>query len=508
MPRYVDRPTLSAAVGQLKGTANVFFRIWLLLKKMGFSKDKPVVITTVNCDEPLRELFWYGDSAYLFTPFTETPSDRRMKADGGRSIVQTNIRQWADKTGTKNPPFLDVREKERSGDEQGSKPLIVRAEENYPVGLGLDAIGFAVKDGSRVSVPPKALAVWLGRTLEIPDGIDPIEFLVENLEKTLNISAAEAQAVFVDKPLDATFVDSPLEDEEIRAICDGSLSGAIRNVAIPDTPEKNRERIQSVQTINGKPSWLNSEPAETLDKTLKSGAKAILLYGPPRTGKTRAVDLLKSRSDADRETIQIHDGWDYEQLIQGLFPKADNTFDWRLGRLAQAVKDGKKFIVLEEINRTLISQSLGEVFSLIEEAYRGEGNGITLRSGHKFHIPEDVVFVMTMNNVDKSTEDIDDALIGRFSCVEFPPRVEDLATMLESSNVEDAIREKLCRIFGEIQAVYPLGHGYFARFGAETDPLHFYKTKIRPVLANHLEGHNDTALGMIDNLVDEVFAVQ
>lgn len=507
MPKFVDQRTLREAIGQLKGTANVFFRIWLLLKRMGFTKDSPVEITTVNCDQPLRELFWYGSDSHLFTPFTETPSDWKMKVDGGRSIIQTNVRQWADKTGTKNPPFLDVREKSQPGG-QGGKPLIVRAEENYPVGLGLNANGFAVKDGVRISVPSKALAIWIGKTLEIPDDKDPMTYLVENMNRVLHISAAEAQAIFVDKPLNASVTNRSLNDAEIRAICDDSIDGAVRSVALPDTPEKNRERIQTVQTINGKPSWLNGDPGETLKKALESGAKAILLYGPPRTGKTRAVDMLKARAATDRVTIQIHDGRDYEQLIQGLFPKTDNTFEWKLGSLAKAVQAGKKFIVLEEINRTLISQSLGEVFSLIEEEYRGEENGITLRSGDKFYIPKDVTFVMTMNTVDKSTEDVDDALIGRFSCVEFPPRVEDLAKMLDAKSIGGEVRDKVCQLFGKIQGVYPLGHGYFARFESSTDPLHFYKTKIRPVLANHLEGHNDTALSMIDNLVDEVFCAQ
>ncbi len=504
--QYIDQRTLSAAVNQLKGTAGVFFRIWLLLKRMGFTKDTPVEVTTVNCSEPLREIFWYGDSSYLFTPFTETPSDWKMKIDGGRSVIQTNIRQWADKTGTKNPAFLDVREKERSEDAGSrTKPLVVRAEENYPVGLGLNESGFAVKDEARVSVPKLALAVWFGRQEPIPDGVDPKTFLVAQLTSKLNISVAEAAAVLIDKPLDISCRATQLTDAEMRAICEGSIAGAVRHIALADTPEQNRERIQTVQTINDRPSWLNSEPGETLRETLSAGAKAVLLYGPPRTGKTRAIDRIKPRTDDARITIQIHDGWDYEQLIQGLFPKPDNTFEWRYGKLAQAVLGDKKFIVLEEINRTLISQSLGEVFSLIEDGYRGESNAITLRSGEPFHIPEDVVFFMTMNTIDKSTEDVDDGLLGRFACIEFPPRVEDLSAMLEAAGVIQSERDKICRVFGHIQEIYPLGHGYYAGFGPNTNPLLHYKTRVRPVLANHLEGHNDDALGMIDNLVDEVF---
>lgn len=504
MPRHIDQKTLASAIDQLKGTAGVFFRIWLVLKKMGFTKDNPIEVTTVNGNDASRELFWYGDDKYLFTPFTETSSDWKMRIDAGRSVIQTNVRQWADKTGTKNPPFLDVRDTIGPG---GSKPLIVRAEENYPVGLGMGANGFAVRDGVRVTVPKVALAVWVGRTTAIPDDVEPEQFLVDNLEKSLNLSAAEMAAVFIDKPLSIGCQISPLSDSQLKAICDGTIKDAVRNVAVKDTPEEHRSRIQAVQTINDRPSWLNSDPAKALKQALDEGAKAILLYGPPRTGKTRALDQLWPRTDTSRITIQIHDGWGYEQLIQGLFPKDDGTFDWRLGRLAQAIEDGKKLIVLEEINRTLISQSLGEVFSLIEDAYRGSHYAITLRDGSDFYIPEDVTFVMTMNTVDKSTEEVDDALLGRFVSIEYPPRVEDLASMLSNGGISAPLREKLCRVFSEIQSVYPLGHGYFAGYKDSTDPLFHYRTRIRPVLSNHLSGHNDHAMGMIDLLVDEVFGI-
>lgn len=503
MTRYIDKQSLSSAIEQLKGTASVFFRIWLVLKRMGFTKDHSVEVTTVNCDEPLKENFWYGDPTYLFTPFTETPSDWKMKADGGRSIIQTNIRQWADKTGTKNPPFLDVREKLGAG---GSKPLLVRAEANYPVGLGLNANGFAVRDNTRVSVPRLALAVWIGRTTPIPDDVDPEQFLLSHLELTLSLSSAEIAAVFVDRPLAVSYRTEPLSDAEMKVACEGTIAGAVRNVALEDTPEQNRARIQAVQTVNDRPNWLNTDPGRDLEEALSGGAKAILLYGPPRTGKTRALDQLRPRTDSSRVTIQIHDGWDYEQLIQGYFPKADGTFDWRLGRLAQAIAEGKKFIVLEEINRTLISQSLGEVFSLIEDGYRGVDNAIELRDGTTFSIPDDVIFVMTMNTIDKSTEEVDDALLGRFLSIEYPPRVEDLADMLNAKGLDAPLREKICKVFSEIQQVYPLGHGYFAGYKASDSPLFYYRTRIRPVLFNHLSGHSDHALGMIDNLVDEVFA--
>ncbi|MFX7973046.1 AAA family ATPase, partial [Acinetobacter baumannii] len=82
-----------------------------------------------------------------------------------------------------------------------------------------------------------------------------------------------------------------------------------------------------------------------------------------------------------------------------------------------------KVIVLEEANRTQLSQALGEVFSLLENAYRGGKFAIKLRSNKSLSVSPDTMFVFTMNTLDNSTEEVDDALLGRVASVEFPPRV-------------------------------------------------------------------------------------
>ena len=257
-----------------------------------------------------------------------------------------------------------------------------------------------------------------------------------------------------------------------------------------------------------RPTWLRSDPDVDFRQLLASGAKAILVFGPPRTGKTRVIDEVIPRSCEKRSTIQIHDGWTYDHLVEGFQPDSHGVWHWKDGPLKEAIKQGKKYVVLEEINRTAITQALGEVFSLIEETYRGSANSVALRSGEAFSIPEDVVFILTMNNVDKSTEDVDDALMGRVAAIEFPARPEALTAMLAANGIPEALLRGLCELYSQILETYPLGHGYFAGIGPDANEaavIQHYKTRVRPVLVNHLGVLKGAEIQRIDNIVDELF---
>ena len=258
-------------------------------------------------------------------------------------------------------------------------------------------------------------------------------------------------------------------------------------------------------TVSEKPAWVNTSPEQQLRELLDNGEKAILLLGPPRTGKTRAVDSIYGRNIEERCTIQLHEGWGYENLITGFFPSKNGEFEWKDGALLRALHASKKVIVLEEANRTRLSQALGEVFSLIEPAYRGKDYAIELPNGENLFIPEDTIFFFTMNNIDTSTEDVDDALIGRMASVTFPPRIEDLNSMLMTQEISDTTRENIKTVFNTIQSVYPLGHGYFANYNGKISFVGYYLSRIRPVLCNHFEAFKPEVIAQIDNTVDTLF---
>lgn len=506
---FVDRETLGVALQRLYGTAGHLLKIWFTLKHMGLSESSPAIeIDTSNSTDSLKRLFSCGaPDGRFYVPFAHTKRYMTMKHDASRSIIQTTVQRWAssgsvvtcDPTG-----YLDF------GDGGNSK-LSVSLGRRYPFGLGFGESGFALQDDKRVCIPITSFAVWYGRQTQIPPESDPIDFLVEDMLQDLRISSAERDLIFVDDDLKVAMQSSRLTDGEIFSVCRPFIDD--NKIPMAEVQQETfgayTRRLRGMISGSELPAWLRTSPADEVKELLRAGAKAVLLYGPPRTGKTRVIDALMPRDCESRCTIQIHDGWGYDHLIEGFKPEEDGTWVWKAGPLKAAIEARKTFIVLEEVNRTDISQALGEVFSLIESQYRGEFNSVTLRSGGRFWIPEDVVFLLTMNTVDKSTEEVDDALFGRIAAVEFPPRAEDFNAMLTSNGVPPSSREQLSALFAEILKVYQLGHGYFAGLSGDVNHRHiicYYKARVRPVLNNYLGDLKRADLATLDNLVDEMFA--
>lgn len=501
---YVSPEGLRACLHEMHAKADHLIKIWFTLKQMGLRDGGPPVrVTTSNPTPALERLFSYGaKDGSFFVPFAHTPRFKTMQSHAGRSIIQTTVQRWASSGSvvTVDPTgFLDF----SIGDDGDVR---VATGRTYPIGLGVDRRGFSPEDGKRVSIPIFSFALWYYRSEKLPPNFTTYpDVIVERLKADLGLSPPEVESVFAREEPKVLCAQHPMTLAEINAICTEFLAGSREPIAelVDMTIEQQATIVKSMKTISESPAWLSSDPATRLTDLLSRGTAAALLYGPPRTGKSRAIDQYVQCADIPADQvikIQLHAGWSYENLMQMFAPDADGVWGWIDGPLKRAIEAGKRLIVIEEANRTNISQALGELFSLIEPSYRGEAFSYTLRSGESFHVPVGVVFLFTLNTVDKSTEEVDDALFGRMAAVEFPPRIEDLASVLDG--VDDPYRSALTRLFVAIQEHYPLGHGYFAQAKKFSDLAEFYLAHVRPVLYAHFNAYDRGVLATIDNVVD------
>jgi 5-methylcytosine-specific restriction enzyme B len=184
--------------------------------------------------------------------------------------------------------------------------------------------------------------------------------------------------------------------------------------------------------------------------------RQVVLYGPPGTGKTYRAKRIADRlirtallsklgpkdyfekakdggidSDIAIRThrLQLHPAYGYEDFIRGLHIDGSGATEYRLGYLPRLVEkmagDDQNIphvLILDELNRTDLSRTLGECFSLLENrdeeielpGQDASGSPMTLR------IPANLYIVGTMNLIDQSVEQMDFALRRRFLWVLCP----------------------------------------------------------------------------------------
>ncbi|KXP08707.1 AAA family ATPase [Tsukamurella pseudospumae] len=251
--------------------------------------------------------------------------------------------------------------------------------------------------------------------------------------------------------------------------------------------------------------------------------KQIVLYGPPGTSKTwqarqlaetvirrAALDswgpetYFKNAAAVDAAVrdnvfwLQLHPGYGYEQFIRGLRLEGDVTryrpgfLPWVVDQLESraAASDLPRLpgvLVLDEINRTNLSEMLGEAFSLLEAGQRGAKRELPGfdhdQDPDVLVIPEDLYVIGTMNEIDQSVETLDFALRRRFLWRECPFEADTLLAIVEHRwpeqvaarfPIEDAMPQ-LERLADRAQALndaiaaspelgrqFQIGHTYFA----------------------------------------------
>jgi 5-methylcytosine-specific restriction endonuclease McrBC GTP-binding regulatory subunit McrB len=210
------------------------------------------------------------------------------------------------------------------------------------------------------------------------------------------------------------------------------------------------------------------------------GTRFILFSGVAGAGKTRMAGIvgrvLSENDQARYFETQFHESYAYEDFVEGLMPTPAGGFEVtkRIFRLANdKAKEvarqnprSKVVLVIEEFSRANLSNVLGEVFTYVE--HRGRHFQYPLSGDDEF-VAENLVVIGTMNPLDRSVVEMDDALIRRTRRVAFTYSEASLRSILLGNQLAQPVIDLLAEALRDIAPDLPFAHGVFVDVKSEVD---------------------------------------
>lgn len=249
-----------------------------------------------------------------------------------------------------------------------------------------------------------------------------------------------------------------------------------------------------------------SNTIDRINKLIDKGYYQIILTGAPGTGKTydalqcaefNGTKLGTDPKDKNYEFVQFHSSYDYTDFVEGLRPVDDGTGGMKFVKVDGIFKqfcrkvveinggtnsesdtiDGNKklfFFIIDEINRADLNKVFGELMFGLEQNYRGEKHKFKTQYQNLptyyldeydwkmmkveedvysdgFYIPDNVVIIGTMNDIDRSVEAFDFALRRRFQWVEIKAAdvMEGKLKMMRTEQVDELV-QRISKVNGLI----------------------------------------------------------
>ena len=369
-------------------------------------------------------------------------------------------------------------------DEQGTERW--RLEPNY---LDILKTKCLMKSGTLTKVPAIPLAAFMLRATALPDEAT-IGELGKQFKATFNLTARDYHGLFEEESrLSGDFASKPLSTGDVRAIL--LESGVVA---------KKHETLETFQEL-----MIDTDSDEILHEVRHllddDGYAGVIFVGPPGTGKSwyaNQVALALADGNLDRiRKIQFHRSFQYEQFVEGFVPNIAGTgFELRKQLMLQVIDEaaadpGGTFVVLiDELNRSDPGRVFGELLTYMEPSRREET--FLLASGSEAAVPENIVFLATMNSRDKSVLDIDDAFDRRMAKIDFQPSEMILADFLRGSGVPDDFARRIVGFFTWLRPKYPLGHTYFRNIKDADGLRRLWKTQLRFVFEKQFKYEPET----------------
>lgn len=273
----------------------------------------------------------------------------------------------------------------------------------------------------------------------------------------------------------------------------------IRDVIFDDTGNTPSQSTP-INNQNGADKMNIEEEIKNL--IMEGGIHQIIFTGAPGTGKTYIATKIaeelaeelggsaKLSNDKFYQLVQFHPSYDYTDFVEGLRPiQSDGNNNIQFAKLdgifkkfcREVVKKNKNadsqneeqlyFFIIDEINRADLSKVFGELMYCLEKDKRGENHRVNTQYQNLptymydpenkkwveenddvfkegFYIPENVVIIGTMNDIDRSVESMDFALRRRFEWKEFMVD-EDLLRNAFNAKGKDSQEPKYGKIIAD-----------------------------------------------------------
>lgn len=204
--------------------------------------------------------------------------------------------------------------------------------------------------------------------------------------------------------------------------------------------------------------------------------RIICLVGPAGSGKTSLAQAaaweITGGDSSRRLDLQFHAGFAYEDFVGGLQPTSPGAFErlpakfLELNGEALQNQDDRYVVVIDELSRADLSNTLGEVLTYVE--YRDTPFWVAGLQ-EEVRLARNLVILATMNPQDRSVLNMDDAMVRRLRQVPVGRNVLGLEEILSSNGMEHDLAAQVVEWFKDAPEDLPFAQGVFVDVRDEQD---------------------------------------